>query len=614
MRLSLALVLFCAISLSVNAQLSDCQINSYNTSVNLAGNKLIKHTEIELQINNAQGTGNAEIKIPYTKGNPIKDLKAGIYDVLGNKVRGLKNKDVTKANAFSYSQFHGDDMICSFKLIHNRYPYVIKYSFTEETHDYLYLAYWFPRKYKKVPVKKARLMVKVPEEYRFKKFLLGVDSAKVVTEEGKTTYEWEADDVAYSAREAYGPQLKELLSQVVLIPETFRYGLTGNTKSWKDFGVWLTKLNANLHNLTDAEKVKIDALTSNCQSDLEKVQVLYQYLQDNTRYINVALDIGGLQTKDAKYVCTNKYGDCKALTNYMQAMLAYVGIKSIYTVVYAGHQPIQIHQEYPSQQFNHVILSVPMAKDTLWLECTDKTSPFNYLGTFTQNRPALLVDGEQSRLIQTPALSIDDVLSNYSTTVKVKGNGEATMEAAIRLRGRWFDYMRGLDTSLPERDKLEYIEYLELFENGDIKSFELLRGNRQEKALDLKVNAALNDAVENIGSRLLIKPIRPFYFTLDKPEQRKQEVRFNYPYNVNDTIIYHLPRRVEDVSGIKSKEIISDYGSYKREVLFHDKELKIIRHIKINSAFYQLSKYEGLYAFLQACKREELQKGIVKYQ
>ncbi|MCT4590318.1 MAG: DUF3857 and transglutaminase domain-containing protein [Carboxylicivirga sp.] len=569
---------------------------------------------MEIQINSAKGTDFAEIEIPFNKGNNIKELQAGIYDLLGNKVRLLKKKDIVRSHAFSRGQFHSDDMVLSFKLIHNRYPYIIKYSYTEEVNEYLYVAYWIPRWFEKVPVIESVLNVEIPEDLKVKVYQQGVDSAKVTAVNGGDKYTWVAKSADYVKRQSYGPTKRELQSKVVVIPEKFKYGIKGSHESWQSFGIWLNDLKTNLHDLPEEEKLKIRALTKDCSDDIEKAKVLYHYMQDNTRYINVALDIGGLQPESAQHVCSTKYGDCKGLCNYLQAMLKEVGVESIYTLVQAGANTDKVRTDYPSQQFNHIILCVPQVNDTIWLECTDNTAPFNYLGTFTQNRQVLLINGSKSRLTKTPALEKEQVLNDFVTHVNVADDGSVNMHTNGIVRGSLFGYLKGLDDALPEREKIDYLDDLELFNHCDIIKYEINRSHRDSAWLELKLHANLNQAAEKIGSRLLLKPIRPVSIKLDKPEKRTQELRFNYPINVKDTIVYHLPKKIESVSGLKTLEWQSEYGYYKKELSIDGHDLKIFRHIVIEAGHYPVEDYEKVYNFIDKCSKAESQKGIVKYQ
>src|SRR5690606_27634424 len=127
--------------------------------------------------------------------------------------------------------------------------------------------------------------------------------------------------------------------------------------------------------------LQVEKLIAGVTDEKEKISILYKYLQQNTRYISIQLGVGGWQPFDAAYVAKNGYGDCKALTNYMQSLLKTAGIPSYYTVVYAGssgYAQNRFVEDLPSNQFNHVILCVPGMKDTTWLECTSQQSPPGY--------------------------------------------------------------------------------------------------------------------------------------------------------------------------------------------------------------------------------------------
>ena len=64
-------------------------------------------------------------------------------------------------------------------------------------------------------------------------------------------------------------------------------------------------------------------------------------------------------------------------------MLKAVGINSYYTLIRAGEDETDIQVDFPSNQFNHVVLCVPHGqRHLLWLECTSQTVSLGLFGQF----------------------------------------------------------------------------------------------------------------------------------------------------------------------------------------------------------------------------------------
>src|SRR5574342_1196313 len=103
--------------------------------------------------------------------------------------------------------------------------------------------------------------------------------------------------------------------------------------SWQDFGKFIYALKQGRDELPPEIKQKVHELTDGIADTKEKINVLYGYMQKNTRYVSIQLGIGGWQPFDAKYVAKKGYGDCKALSNYMYSILKEAGIKSYYAVI-----------------------------------------------------------------------------------------------------------------------------------------------------------------------------------------------------------------------------------------------------------------------------------------
>ncbi|TLX75275.1 DUF3857 domain-containing protein [Labilibacter sediminis] len=593
---------------------NNCEILEYNTSIVFNGSKLEKNIEYTIQINNGAGTEHAEITIPFTEKNKIRNLEASISDIFGNEIRSLKKKEIEITTPWHSFEFHTDDRLLTFKLIHNRFPYIVKYSYSQNHDNYISLAHWSPAIDDELSIKKAQLNLRIPEGTPINIYQQNVDSAQVNTIDGVTSYQWKKEN--YTCPEEKGtfaPKLPEVMPYVVVMPHEFNYGVKGGSTTWKEYGNWTFKLNEGLDQLTDSEKIKVHKLTDSLHSDTEKIKALYHYLQDNTRYIYVGLGIGGFQSHPANYVCDNRYGDCKALTNYMMALLKEVGIKSHWTTIYRGFKPIKIIPDFPTTQFNHVILCVPQSNDTIWLECTDKTSPFNYIGSSNQNRLALINKTNDSHLVKTPALSMQNSLEEYVIDIQINEMGNASFKADGILNGNEFDNIRQFNDELKVSDKQKYIDRLRLLHGADISKFDIKRTHRDSLFLRIDLEGTLNHITERIGKKTILFPVKPISYNINKVEDRKLPVFVSQPINKKDSIIYNLNNSILDISGKKQYELSSKFGYYKRQTYIHEDKLIVSRTFQLKQGRYPLDTYPDFYEFLNKILIIDNQKTIISY-
>jgi hypothetical protein len=79
-------------------------------------------------------------------------------------------------------------------------------------------------------------------------------------------------------------------------------------------------------------------------------------------------------------VAEKKYGDCKALSNYMVSLLKEAGVKAHYVLATSGDEKGLERRFSGTLFFNHAICCVPNGKDTIWLECTSQTQPAGFMG------------------------------------------------------------------------------------------------------------------------------------------------------------------------------------------------------------------------------------------
>lgn len=217
----------------------------------------------------------------------------------------------------------------------------------------------------------------------------------------------------------------------------------GNRSTWADFGDWMYRLNEGRNTLSEKAVAEIKRSVPATADTLALVRNLYRYMQNSTRYVGVQLGVGGWKAFPAQYVFDNKYGDCKALTNYMKTLLALYSIESFYTLIYAGDESPALSEDIVNHQFNHVILTVPLQKDTMFLECTADNYPAGYTGTLTSNRKALMVNGQKSGLVSITNYHADNnsVTNHWKITPDKNKSLVVLMQNTVGIANELYGFM-----------------------------------------------------------------------------------------------------------------------------------------------------------------------------
>ena len=454
----LVLVGVCVLSHDLIGQRPDAEILKYsvNCAIDSKGTESITESFL-IQINSKRGENITNVSVPFQKGNKILNIEGEIRDQYGRVIRKLKKRDIEEESYISDISFYEDEYVKKFNLKHNVYPYQIYYTYQQEYADFFHIISWSPVLDTEIPTNSAELTLIVPESYGIKVSQQHIEPFEKTSLNGQMVYSWKSDYLKPVRKELYAPPLAEVVPFVRIVPVHFNYAGEGSSDSWTSFGDWVNELSEGLTALPPAEKVKVKQLIKGKTDKREIVKVLYHYLQDNTRYINVSIEKGGMKPYPAEYVALNKYGDCKALSNYMKALLAEAGIDAYCVDVYADADLRKINENFPSQQFNHVVVCVPLEADTLWLENTDNVGPFAYVGTSIQNRKGLLIAPGSSRLVKIPALDLTSVEEKRSVVYHVNNTDLCRVETDYRLKGAAFDLYSYVLSQFSQTEQEEFL-------------------------------------------------------------------------------------------------------------------------------------------------------------
>lgn len=550
------------------------------------------------------------LRVYYDQFTKVGKIKARLYDAKGEKIRDIHKDEIKDYAAFDGFSIYNDLRLKHVDFTYGNYPYTIEYEY-EVTHNGLQsYGTWSPQQYK-TSIEKSIFELSLPADmdFRYKAFNLP-ESPSIKNEGDKKRNAWQLLNQVVVQREPNAPDAYQPLPVLRTLPNDFEVdGYQGNMESWQAFGRFMYELNENRDNLSPAMVEKVKSLTAQATTNEEKIAALYNYLQENMRYVSVQLGIGGWQTFDAAYVEKNKYGDCKALTNFMKGMLKTAGIKAYASLIAAGDQSMEIKEDFTVPYFNHVILNVP-AED-IWLECTSTSNPVNYLGTSTADRPTLLITEKGGVLTRTPA--IDNNLQKGKTQITLGEDGSAKVKSATSLTGKLHEVYRYLVNNYSPTEQEKWFAKNQDFPTFTIEKLDLSASKSAPSAkcdFTIKVNRYASKA----GKRLFIplNLVNTMGRSLPKDEDREQPVEFELGYEDSDEITFQLPSSYKVESLPKSIEKIdSPYGSYSVEIIEKDDTIIYKRFLKINPVKVPASEYNDLRNFYKKIAKMDKAKLVL---
>jgi len=579
------------------AQPYDAELINKQTIIQASENKLVETHFFEIKINNRAGDKYSEITIPFDKMNKVSAIEATVTDNLGIEVQKLKKSDIVERSLRSAISFYDDTYVKEFTLRNHTYPYTLKYSYRTEASQFWIITNWFPEIAYKIPTRQATLKLSVPSGYRINYHSNLVGKPTIDSVQGRVTYSWQTSYNNTLTPESWSPPMQQYVPYVEIVPENFRYVLDGSNKSWKSFGDWNLGLLSGLDDLPLNEKLRIHSLTDTIRDVKEKIRTLFHHLQDETRYIDVSIKTGGMKPYPASYVAENKYGDCKALSNYFKSCLSVIGVNAFYTAINAGDEYKAVDTAFPAQQFNHVILFIPLNQDTLWVDCTSNYA-FGYLGTFTQNRPALVMDNKASALIRTPRLEFEDIPENRKIKAEVSTEGVMKADFIYTCKGEKYELLSNLKSELSETHRLQFLNNNMIPFRFQLDTYSIVSPGRDQPETILNFTASSDQMMKEYGNESLLKIIALGFLYLEEPKKRKLPVRIDYPVYRNDTSTYTIPL-IYRISGIPADILLkSKYGDYKVRFTSEGNMVKAIKQLKIKSGYYPLDEYQDFYNFM----------------
>ncbi|PWE00292.1 DUF3857 domain-containing protein [Marinilabilia rubra] len=577
--------------------------------------KVIEHHKEVLTIFNESAFRKAYFTAFYSDFINISDIDIEIFDASGERVRKVRNSDIRDFSAIDNGTIFSEARVKAYKPDYKEYPFTIVSSYQVKRKSTFFLPWWTPHYGEDVPVLKNSLKVIYPKDYnlRFKEYNITDIKEEAITDDTKTL-EWTFKNYIPEDSEPYAPLFPQTLPTVYLAPGIFELdGKAGSMESWDSFGRFIAGLNSDRQELPEKTIAEVKKLTANLESKREKVKVLYEYMQGRTRYVSIQMGIGGWQPFEAEVVDEMEYGDCKALSNYMRALLLAADIESNYTLVRAGSRPVPLDPGFPCNNFNHAILSVPLPQDTIWLECTSQYQPFDFLGSFTDGRKVLMIENGKGKLTTTPVYTEQSNIRKTHGEITLDAGGNAQVTSKTVYKGTYYDDVSPLVDYMDEKDRKKAITKSLHMRGFSLKGFSLKQQKEVTPSIERTVDFSVDNYATSMGSRTFL-PVNTFNRFTDVPiklENRRWPVFIQRGWHETDSWTIAIPENTTVQAKPESIAIQTPFGLYRTSVEKKEEHLFYTREFIVRKGEYPPEKYNEFREFLAKVARFDQQKCLL---
>jgi hypothetical protein len=283
----------------------------------------------------------------------------------------------------------------------------------------------------------------------------------------------------------------------------------------------------------------------------------------------------------------------------MVSLLKEAGIKANSVSIAAGEDAENIVEDFPCHQFNHRITCVPLNKDTIWLECTDQTDSPDYMGSFTGNRKALLVDETGGYIVNTPSYAEKENVQIRKVDAEIDADGNLTANVDTKYTGIEEELPHSLIYDVSKEDRERFLN-MEL----NLPTYQVDKSNYTEQKGKIPfvteyLHVTSSSYASVSGKRLFLSPnlFNKVTERLKSDSAREYDIVFHKARTSIDTIHLKIPEGYTPEAVPKNVSITNKFGSYNITFNIDGNNVKCIRFFEKKMGRFAPSEYNSLVKF-----------------
>ena len=463
-----------------------------------------------------------------------------------------------------------------------------------------------------VPSKEAFYTVEVPSnvELGYKTFNLeNLDITFEKKENKKTSiYTWKATNIGEFRKQENSLSVLKYIPHIIVYIKNYE---VNNVKKpvlndVKDLYTWYTTLIEQIKETDHTEIYAIATdLVKNLQSDKEKAKAIFNWVQNNIRYVAFEDGLGGFIPRDASSVCSKRYGDCKDMANLLYEMLNHVGIKAYHTWIGTRDRPYSYYEVPTPIVDNHMITAALIDGETIFLDATDSYVPYGMPSAFTQSKEALIgISPEDFKIIKVPIQPKEKNSTRVKTTVRLEDNIIKASEKRTFIGYEMVDFVYDAKFKKDEKSDEEYLNTKFRIGNNKTtyKNINFGELSTINDSYSISYDLDINNYVKKIGSKIYLN------LNLEKPLSTDILLVENQPFGkkINHRFIknYETTFIIPDGYKISSipKDISNKQEKYGYQFNFSQEANKLIVHkeVYVNTLAVENEQYDDYNLFIKS--------------
>jgi hypothetical protein len=565
---------------------------------------------------NEHGMEAVEAYENYNKSWIVESILATIYDAFGKEIKKVKRGDFRDVSAVSGSTLFSDSRYIYLDYTPIQYPFTVVFECEIETSNTAFIPQWMPLNDYAVSIEKSILNISYPSNlgFKYKEFNFSNLNVKK-TKESATGISFAVTKIMVQKEETASPSVSYLFPRVMMGLELFHLeGVDGNAKSWTEFGKWYNeKILTGTTDLPEVTKAKIKALVGVEIDPIKKAQIIYKYVQEKSRYVNISIGIGGWKPMLATDVDRLGYGDCKALSNYTKALLKAVDVPSYNVILFGDPKKRDIETDFVSMQGNHMILAVPNKDSYVFLECTSQVDPFGYQGTFTDDRNVLVIKPEGGEIVHTKIYEDKDNLQKSKGIYSIAENGDFLGKIEIVSEGSQYNQKFHNDKLSPTEMEAFYKDYWSTINNLKIKKITFKNDSDKISFTENAEITAVNYGNVSANKMMFaLNAFNPLTQSVKRIRNRKNPLEIQRGSVDIDEIDIALPANFSIEFLPTNVEINGKFGEYKTEIIKKDNSNIVYkRKFFLKKGLYTNKEYDEFRLFMEQISRNDNAKIIL---